>query len=180
MLLLLSALLLIIMFILYCYKVLLCVQIIWEPYTDAVLQYLPTYCLNGRDIWRALVPLICIHIVEWHYPNRVLRQFGFMQSVPHQPFQMDALHVFVLRDHDVNWAEKYERWVEFWERRVHSVVSGQPSGGSIHYHSGYLEWYRERTRRWISPTSARLTLAVCFEFIRTLIDFCYHTMKLLP
>ena len=137
-------------------------QIIWEPYTEDVVQQLPAYYLNGRDIWRALVPLIYIHIVEWHYPNRVLRQFGYVQPIPREPFKFDALHVYLLRDHDANWAEKHATWIQFWDRRVHSVMSGQPSNGSIHYHSGYLERYRSVTRRWISPTSACLTVVVCF------------------
>ena len=106
------------------------------------------------------MPLICIHIVEWHYPNRVLRQFGLQQPIPHEPFDLDALHQHNLRAHDTDWPETHARWVSLWGRRAHNVVGGQPSSTSIHYHSRYLEWYRSVTRRWISPTSARLGVSV--------------------
>ena len=139
-------------------------QIIWEPYTQDIIQQLPAYCLQGRDIWRSIVPLICIHIIEMHYPNRVLRQFGCVQSIPHAPLRFDELHTFTLRDHDINWAEKHGQWIELWGRRAHNVVIGDPSDGSIHYHSQYLEWYRSVTRRWISPISARLGVAVRIYF----------------
>ena len=153
------------------FKIICFVQIIWEPYTEDVIQQLPAYCLQGRDIWRSIVPLICIHIVEWHYPNRVLRQFGFVQPIPHPPFRYDELHDNNLRDYDTDWSERHARWVELWGRRAHHVVVGEYSHGSIHYHSQYLEWYRSVTRRWISPSGARLGVAVrtlfneSFEFL---------------
>ena len=98
--------------------------------------------------------------VEWHYPNRVLRQFGFIQPIPHPPFRFDELHETTLRDHDTNWEEKHAQWIEHWGRRAHNVMVGEVSHGFIHYHSQYLEWYRSVTRRWISPMSARLGVAV--------------------
>ncbi|XP_043805078.1 serine/threonine-protein phosphatase 7 long form homolog [Manihot esculenta] len=60
-------------------------EMVWEPYSDELLASLPLYCTQGRDIWRAVVPLICFHVVEWHQPDRVLRQFGMQQSIPHPP-----------------------------------------------------------------------------------------------
>ena len=145
-----------------CNQILLFIQIIWEPYTEDVIQQLSAYCLQGRDIWRALVPLICIHIIEWHCPNRVLRQFGYVQPIPRDPYRLDALHYNNFRDHDTDWAEKHAQWILLWGRRAHNVVVGQLSHGSIHYHSQYLDWFRSVTRRWISPISARLAIAVSF------------------
>jgi len=37
---------------------------------------LPPICLVGSVAWCAVVPLICFHVVEWHQPDRVLRQYG--------------------------------------------------------------------------------------------------------
>lgn len=67
-------------------------EIIWEPYTEDVLQALPDYCRQGCKIWRAKVPLKCFHVVEWHYPDRVMRQFGLEQPIPCAPRQDDDLH----------------------------------------------------------------------------------------
>ncbi|KAL9688170.1 hypothetical protein QQ045_032586 [Rhodiola kirilowii] len=52
-------------------------DVIWTLYTDEILATLNPICLAGRDSWRAEVSLICFHIAEWHYPSRVLRQFGW-------------------------------------------------------------------------------------------------------
>ena len=43
---------------------------------------LPNYCTAGQEIWCAQVPLICFHIIEWHSTDRVMRQFGFEQTMP--------------------------------------------------------------------------------------------------
>ncbi|KAH1248760.1 Serine/threonine-protein phosphatase 7 long form [Glycine max] len=51
-------------------------EFLWEPYTSTVMSTLPPICLVGSVAWCAVVPLICFHVVEWHQPDRVLRQFG--------------------------------------------------------------------------------------------------------
>ncbi|KAF7827402.1 serine/threonine-protein phosphatase 7 long form-like protein [Senna tora] len=61
-------------------------QIKWRPYDeDHVSQQIPHYCIDNRHIWRANVPLICFHIVDWQYSDRVLRQFGMDQPIPENP-----------------------------------------------------------------------------------------------
>ncbi|KAL9687532.1 hypothetical protein QQ045_031936 [Rhodiola kirilowii] len=57
-------------------------DVIWTPYDDEILSTLNPFCVAGRDSWKAEVPLICFHIAEWHYPSRVLRQFGWRQPLP--------------------------------------------------------------------------------------------------
>ena len=153
-------------------------QIIWEPYSNEIIELLPAYCLHGRDIWRSVVPLICIHIIEWHYPNRVLRQFGCIQPIPHPPFRFDELHYNNLWDHDTDWAERHAQWVEIWGNRAHNVMVGEPSHGSIHYHSQYLEWYRSVTHRWISPFSAHLRVAI-HNFILSFEILCNYLYNFL-
>lgn len=53
-----------------------------EPYSEDVLAFLPAYYTAGRDIWRSVTYLICWDVVEPHLPHRVMRQFGFHQSLP--------------------------------------------------------------------------------------------------
>ncbi|XP_071906077.1 serine/threonine-protein phosphatase 7 long form homolog [Coffea arabica] len=57
-------------------------EFIWQPYSEDVLASLPTYYTAGRDIWRSVTYLICWDVVESHLPHRVMRQFGFHQSLP--------------------------------------------------------------------------------------------------
>ena len=51
-------------------------QVLWKPYTTDLIAHLPTICQADEEIWRTMLPLICFDIIEWHRPERVLRQFG--------------------------------------------------------------------------------------------------------
>ena len=57
------------------------IQVVWEPYRD-VLYLLPPYCIAGRYIWRAIMPLIYFWIVEKHHLEHVFHQFGMKQALP--------------------------------------------------------------------------------------------------
>ncbi|KAH1261801.1 Serine/threonine-protein phosphatase 7 long form [Glycine max] len=61
-------------------------EFLWEPYTTTVMSALPPICLVGSVAWCAVMPLICFHVVEWHQPDRVLRQFGMQQPIPRVSF----------------------------------------------------------------------------------------------
>ncbi|KAH1229491.1 Serine/threonine-protein phosphatase 7 long form [Glycine max] len=62
-------------------------EFLWEPYTATVMSMLSPICLVGSVAWCAVVPLICFHVVEWHQPDRVLRQFGMQQPIPESTSQ---------------------------------------------------------------------------------------------
>ncbi|KAL0002036.1 hypothetical protein SO802_015817 [Lithocarpus litseifolius] len=50
-----------------------------SPY-EVDLGYLHAFCIPGRDMWTARMPLVCFCIVETHHPGCVLRQFGLAQQ----------------------------------------------------------------------------------------------------
>ncbi|KAI0500775.1 hypothetical protein KFK09_018992 [Dendrobium nobile] len=60
-------------------------QVIWQPYTPDIQAQVAQICLSGADIWTARVPLISWKRVEWHLPDRVLRQFGLCPRTDIQP-----------------------------------------------------------------------------------------------
>ena len=60
-------------------------MVMWEPYKEKLNENpsrLPAQVHEESDVWLAGVPLIHFWIVEHHYPNRVMRQFGYSQVIP--------------------------------------------------------------------------------------------------
>ncbi|KAK1604369.1 hypothetical protein QYE76_028042 [Lolium multiflorum] len=73
-------------------------QVDWEPYgtyyrIGAGMADLNPKCLEEARFWRMRCPLICMWLVEYHQPHRVMRQFGLYQECPPQWQDTDhALH----------------------------------------------------------------------------------------
>ncbi|XP_051200138.1 serine/threonine-protein phosphatase 7 long form homolog [Lolium perenne] len=64
-------------------------QVEWEPYgtyyhIGAGMADLNPKCLEEARFWRMRCPLICMWLVEYHQPHRVMRQFGLYQECPPQ------------------------------------------------------------------------------------------------
>ncbi|KAL0004077.1 hypothetical protein SO802_011638 [Lithocarpus litseifolius] len=71
-------------------------QVVWQPY-EAELCDLLAYCVAGRAMWMATMPIVCFHLVEKHTSDRVVRQFRMVQEIP-QPINTDVvLHRINLR-----------------------------------------------------------------------------------
>lgn len=95
---------------------------IWQPYTEEVLDSLPVYCLRGREIWRYCGPLICIFIVEPHQPNRVLKQFGMLQTIPDHPQDSSELHKLTLQGKVyINWVQKHQPSINLWNSHLNCI-----------------------------------------------------------
>ena len=79
----------------------------WQPY-EVELGHLPAFCVTGRDVWTARVPLVCFWLVEKHTPDCVIRQFGMVQEMPPNGDTDNALHKIDLRGKiGVNWRDKH-------------------------------------------------------------------------
>lgn len=131
-------------------------QVIWQPYTPDLLAKLPLICLSGQNIWQTIAPLICFDVVEWHRPDRVLRQFGLHQTIPAPCDNEKALHAIDKRGKsEYDWSARHSRHIELWEARESSVVLGEPGCNRMDYNDPYMEWYRRITRRIISPMNER-------------------------
>nr|POF03097.1 transcription initiation factor tfiid subunit 4b [Quercus suber] len=89
-------------------------QVVWEPY-QGDLAHLPPFCVAGRDVWTARVPLVCFWLVEKHTLDRVFRQFGMVQEIPLYVDTDDALHDIDLRgkiEGDMSLAHPYFGWYD--------------------------------------------------------------------
>ena len=140
-------------------------QIVWEPYTHT-LGSLPAYCTAGQHIWRAEVPLIFFWIVEWHHPERVLRQFGMKQPVPSVVDTSTTLHKISLQGKwEKNWEVEHDPFIRQWANRVNVVRGSYLLDGDDTYLVEYMMWYNRHTRRYITPESAYWELMVRQQFL---------------
>lgn len=63
----------------------------WEPYVSLVSGgKCCKQTLDDRDRWLFRGPLIHFWMIEYHYPDRVLRQFGLRQQIPEAPLLGEA------------------------------------------------------------------------------------------
>ena len=98
----------------------------WQPY-EADLGHIPAFCVVGRGMWRAIMPLVCFCIVETHHPNCVLRQFGLAQIEP-TPVDTNArLHAIDLYGKVYkNWREVHVGYIQEWDTRQQQVHHAPP------------------------------------------------------
>lgn len=158
---------------------------IWQPYSQDILQQLPPYCFAGQNIWQTKSPLICFHIVEFHYPQRVARQFGFRQYIPEDCDTNARLHRIDLRgylSHD--WHLTHRGFIDDWDNRSENLFFEEPSADEVQYYDPYMVWYRNITRRFISRSEAMyehmvrnfIIFSFCILFVIHL--FCYSLVSL--
>ncbi|KAH9616569.1 hypothetical protein KSS87_002203 [Heliosperma pusillum] len=128
-------------------------QFVWQPYPQAIFSFLPEACYNDSGEWCVVSPMICFDIVEWHLPNRVARQFGWKQNIPEPADTEPKLHKMDKRGaHSRNWAEYHSAYLAMWFRRYQFRFLGVEDNSDMGYNDPYMVWYRDRTRRFISPT----------------------------
>jgi hypothetical protein len=128
--------------------------VVWQPYIDYIPS-LPEYCTRNGSNWRAICPLICFCIVEWHRPDRVLRQFGLIQGIPVMCENEARLHRIDLRGNpDTDWRIKHAAYIELWAHRAENIANGAREVPGYDY-GPYMTWYRRITRWSIGRTGAR-------------------------
>ncbi|CAI0434998.1 unnamed protein product [Linum tenue] len=92
--------------------------------------------------WCTRVPLICHHVVEWHLPDRCLRQFEREQCLPLEvPESQRGYHGKDGRQGATNWPEEYVELIALWNvRQDQDIVTGSDVG-RMGYHDPYMETY---------------------------------------
>lgn len=131
-------------------------QFLWQPYQ---LDILPGYCLQGEQVWRSRVPMVCFDRVEWHLPDRVHRQFGILQGIP-QPCDTgrDLHHIDRRGSSHVIWAQEHQNFIIQWNERLMRLTAGVFGVELMTYTHPYMIWYRSITRLLIGNPTARHSL----------------------
>ncbi|KAI3466406.1 hypothetical protein Pfo_023069 [Paulownia fortunei] len=131
-------------------------QFVWEPYPIDVLASLPDYCLSGRKIWQTVSPLICFDVVEFHHPDRVLRQFGQQQTIPAVCDTIPDIHLTDRRGRqNYDWAHHHRQFVDMWADRCARVILAPPIDCPMDQSHPYMIWYRRITRLLIGNPATR-------------------------
>ncbi|KAL0001677.1 hypothetical protein SO802_015458 [Lithocarpus litseifolius] len=135
-------------------------QVVWQPY-EAELGHLLAFCVAGRDVWTARVPLVCFWLVEKHTPERVVRQFGMVQEIPPNVDTDDALHAIDLKGKiNVNWRDKHVGHIQVWNSRAQSICHGARIEGKMSPAHPYFGWYDRVTWRFVDHTAAAVLIMV--------------------
>ncbi|KAL7174336.1 hypothetical protein ACSBR2_033574 [Camellia fascicularis] len=102
----------------------------------------------------ARVPLICFDVVEWHLPDRVLRQFGRVQSVPNRCDTEWRLHATDRRGRaGTDWSVHHMQYIQLWDARCDSIVQADWSDGVLPSLDPYMLWYRQHTHLLVGNLS---------------------------
>ncbi|RVX06235.1 Serine/threonine-protein phosphatase 7 long form-like [Vitis vinifera] len=127
-------------------------QVLWEPYMGDLVAHLLAISLADQEIWWMMSPLICFDIVEWHRPERVLRQFGLQQGIPPScSIELDLHSVDRQGRHKYDWGAFHAQYITLWGSREERIATTPPIVGVMQFHDPYMEWYRHITRRLITP-----------------------------
>ncbi|XP_044392128.1 serine/threonine-protein phosphatase 7 long form homolog [Triticum aestivum] len=129
-------------------------QVHWLPYVEDRDFDLNEMCTRDSHLWRARCPMICFFAVEWHFVDRVARQFGKRQGIPIEESkeEMLSLHRFDRRNNqDISdWANKHRAWIEIWNQRDTLVQSENRPHNQSAYQK-YQVWYADRYRLKLKP-----------------------------
>ena len=98
-------------------------DIVWQPYEEFLAEepdIAPPRIKEERNLWMIRVEMIHFWVVEWHYPDRVMRQFGRKQQVPpplpslwsHHEDQMKFHHGLTDFRKKPDWADIHKTSIE--------------------------------------------------------------------
>lgn len=131
-------------------------QVEWLPYRNMDSMVIPDHIKSTLILGRSKTMLICFDKAERHLPNRCLRQYGMLQSIPDDVERWERKSRGV--DGGVDLSGKMESELTEWmDRRLH-IVDGDEGVDE----SEYMDWYMRITRKFIGRP-----ISLSSEFQRT-------------
>ncbi|KAL2322575.1 hypothetical protein Fmac_026954 [Flemingia macrophylla] len=128
----------------------------WLPYRNLDSMVIPEHIKSTLILGRSKTMLICFDKAERHLPNRCLRQYGMLQSIPDDVERWERKSRGV--DGGVDLSGKMESELNEWMDRQLHIVDGDEGVDE----SEYMEWYLRITRKFIGRP-----ISLSSEFQRT-------------
>ncbi|KAK1649010.1 hypothetical protein QYE76_066815 [Lolium multiflorum] len=124
-----------------------CLLPYWRGMTD-----LNPKCTEEACFWRMRCPLICMWLVEYHQPHRVMRQFGLFQETP--PLWQHTDHALHRLDRQrqrkiMNWPVHHRIHVTAFQHGLEAIrnaVHVEIVPHDLAAFNNYLQWFHESTR----------------------------------
>ncbi|XP_030958450.1 serine/threonine-protein phosphatase 7 long form homolog [Quercus lobata] len=139
-------------------------QVKWEPYGNDLSHLPPSFRIEGSNVWRLTIPLICFWLVEFHLPYHVLRQFGLKQEQPRDVNTNCDLHKIDARGKvEKNWLVEHAVHIQKWNDREEYVCNALRMEEVMSRHHPYMVWYHRITRLYIDRASAKMKILVIKE-----------------
>ncbi|CAN1222130.1 Serine/threonine-protein phosphatase 7 long form homolog [Linum grandiflorum] len=141
-----------------------------------LLQWLPyigedAYTVSTLPIHRDIAPLVCFHGIQWHRPDRVLRQFGMAQTIVMWKVpEGDIMALSEINMRNIGqMSSLMQQCVMIWGRRFDHVTSceAMEDPESWHFHEEYAQSHHRHTRRFISRRGAVMESTVCSFVVYT-------------
>ncbi|XP_062105790.1 protein MAIN-LIKE 2 [Humulus lupulus] len=128
----------------------------WLPYRNMDSTLIPEDIKSNLILGRSKTMLICFDKAERHLPNRCLRQYGMLQSIPEDVQRWERKSRGV--DGGVDLSGKMESELNEWSERRYNIVEGDDSTDE----NDYLQWYLKVTRKFVGRP-----ISLSTEFQRT-------------
>ncbi|XP_028760254.1 protein MAIN-LIKE 2 isoform X2 [Neltuma alba] len=128
----------------------------WLPYRNMDSMIIPEHIKSTLIIGRSKTMLICFDKAERHLPNRCLRQYGMLQSIPEDVERWERKSRGV--DGGVDLSGKMEAELNEWMDRHLHIVDGDEGVDE----GEYMQWYLKITRKFIGRP-----ISLSSEFQRT-------------
>ncbi|XP_054799190.1 protein MAIN-LIKE 2-like isoform X2 [Prosopis cineraria] len=128
----------------------------WLPYRSMDSMVISEDIKSTLILGRSKTMLICFDKAERHLPNRCLRQYGMLQSIPDHVDHWERKSRGV--DGGVNLSAKMESELSEWMDRHLHIVDGYEEVEE----NEYMQWYLKITRRFVGRP-----ISLSSEFQRT-------------
>ncbi|MBA0776737.1 hypothetical protein Gotri_011694 [Gossypium trilobum] len=99
----------------------------WTPYEDSTIRaVIPDELFVNPNTWHVKVPLVVYATIEMHNTDRVLRKFGFRQSILVAHQKLNDLRRIDLRHPDENWSVFHLQHINMWNNRYDFLPNWKP------------------------------------------------------